>query len=60
MLYEMMRLADNVAFDAVIRNVSGTDELAQQYGRFFDYTGAPRALIFARGHTNVTECVHEL
>ena len=56
----LILLTDNVAFDPVIRNVSGTDELEQQYGRFFNYTQNPRALIFARGHSNVTEWVQML
>jgi hypothetical protein len=45
----------NAAYDPLIRNVSGADAEAQQMGPWFTYNGTARALIFGRGHTNVTD-----
>ena len=37
-----------------IFNISGTAQLAQKYGEWFTWDGSPRAKIFARNHTSVT------
>ena len=38
-----------------IFDLSGTGALAQQYGDWFTWDGAPRAKIFARDHSKVTD-----
>ena len=37
-----------------IFNTSGAAQLAQKYGDWFTWDGSPRAKIFARNHTSVT------
>ena len=37
-----------------IFNISGAAALARQYGEWFTWDGSPRAKIFARNHTQVT------
>ena len=36
-------------------NMSGAAKLAQQYGEWFTWDGSPRAKIFARNHTSVSD-----
>ena len=37
-----------------IFNMSGAANLSEQYGEWFTWDGSPRAKIFARNHTSVT------
>ena len=38
-----------------IYEISGTADLAKKYGDWFTWEGAPRAKIFARNHSDVTD-----
>ena len=48
-------IADNIAFDAVIRNVSGVDAMAAKYGPYYTTAGSPRNQIFKRSLPDITE-----
>jgi hypothetical protein len=50
----VLLLADNVAFDPVIRNVSGADEAQALFGDWFSYSKTARALIFARNQSGIS------
>ena len=43
------------SFYSEIYNLGGFKELEEKYGSWFSYSGSPRAQIFARNHTGVTD-----
>lgn len=45
----------NIPFYSEIYNLGGFKELEEKYGSWFSYSGSPRAQIFARNHTGVTD-----
>lgn len=44
----------NVPYFEKIYNISGYPQMVEKYGDWFTYNRTPRALIFARDHSNVT------
>ena len=44
-----------IRFYPDIYDLGGFKELEEEYGSWFSYKGSPRAQIFARNHTDVTD-----
>ena len=45
----------NIPYFASIFNVTGCQQQVQQYGDWFSYDKAPRALMFARDHSGIVD-----